>query len=142
MGNRRLAREYALQTLYFADSGGAADIENYKKDFEPALNAADYAFCSSLIYGALENKKTLDEIIAKHAQNWSVTRMSAVDRAILRMAAYEMLLSPENTPAPAVIDEAIELAKKFSTENSGRFINGLLDQIKKERTDGQNKTGN
>jgi len=142
MGKRRLAREYALQTLYFADSGGAADVENYKKEFEPALDAESFSFCSALISGAIENKKTLDEIIAKHAKNWSVTRMSAVDRAILRMAAYEMLLSPENTPAPAVIDEAIELAKKFSTENSGRFINGLLDQIKKERDDGQNKTGN
>ena len=143
MGKRRLAREYALQTLYFADSGKvtAADIEQYKKDFEEKLDADSFAFCGSLVSGALENIKTLDEIIAKYAKNWSVTRMSAVDRAILRMAAYEMLFSKEETPAPAVIDEAIELAKKFSTENSSRFINGLLDQIKKEKH-GQDKTGN
>jgi len=135
MGKRRLAREYALQTLYFADSGTvtAAEVEEYKKDFREKLDADGFAFCGRLVSGALENKKTLDAIIAKYAKNWSVSRMSAVDRAVLRMAAYEMLLSSENTPVPAVIDEAIELAKKFSTENSSRFINGLLDQIKKEK---------
>ena len=68
-----------------------------------------------------------------YAKNWTVARMSAVDRSILRMATYEMVFSPERTPVPAIIDEAIELAKKYSTENSSKFINGLLDQLKNER---------
>ncbi|ACC98778.1 NusB anti-termination factor [Elusimicrobium minutum Pei191] len=140
MGNRRLAREHALQTLYYADTGKTQgkDINEYKEDFKDSLDAAGFEFCSGIIDGALEHQAELDKIISAYAKNWSLNRMSVVDRSILRMAAYEMLFSPENTPVAAVIDEAIELAKKFSTENSSRFINGLLDQIKKERKNGQN----
>ena len=72
-------------------------------------------------------------MVSSYAKNWTIGRMSAVDRSILRMATYELVFSPEKTPVPAIIDEAIELAKKYSTENSSKFINGLLDQLKKER---------
>ena len=83
--------------------------------------------------GTAKNLAQIDKLVAAYAKNWTISRMSAVDRAILRMATYEMVFSSEKTPAPAIIDEAIELAKKFSTENSSKFINGLLDQLKKER---------
>ena len=75
----------------------------------------------------------IDKLVSSYAKNWTISRMSAVDRSILRMATYEMVFSPENTPLAAIMDEAIELAKKYSTENSSKFINGLLDQLKKER---------
>jgi len=104
-----------------------------EEEFERHLGAENYAFFKDLSEGAVKNQKEIDEIIAAHAKNWSVDRMSAVDRAILRMATYELLYSPEKTPAAAVIDEAIELSKKFSTDKSGSFINGLLDQIRKEK---------
>ena len=90
-----------------------------------------------MVTGTNDNTKEIDDIIAAKAKNWSVERMSAVDRAILRMATYEIVFSADKAPVPAIIDEAIELAKKYSTENSGKFINGLLDQIKNERKNGQ-----
>lgn len=139
MGKRRLAREYALQTLYVADSGKitAEDIASYKEDFKDKLDAENYAFSCKLIDGTLENIEELDKVVSSYAKNWTINRMSVVDRSILRMAGFEIIFCDENTPIPAIIDEAIELAKKFSTENSSRFINGLLDRMKAERKNGQ-----
>ncbi|WP_424246036.1 N utilization substance protein B [Elusimicrobium posterum] len=135
MGKRRLAREHALQTLYFADNSNVtqADIAEYKEDFKDKLDAENYEFCCKLIDGTLANKEVLDEKISSYAKNWTVSRMSVVDRSILRMAGFEIIFCDEKTPIPAIIDEAIELAKRFSTENSSRFINGLLDKMKDER---------
>ncbi len=135
MSKRRLAREYALQTLYFSDSGklSAQDSCLFANNFFNNLEKDSFAFCKDLVQGTNANLKEIDKIVALYAKNWSLSRMSAVDRAILRMATYEIVFSADKTPVPAVIDEAIELAKKYSTENSGKFINGLLDQIKKER---------
>lgn len=134
MGNRRAAREHALQTIYLGDTGKlqAADLDSYSEENQKLLGD-NYGFFRSLVAGAEDNKKEIDVILSSYAKNWTIDRMSAVDRSILRMATYELVFSPENTPPAAVIDEAIELAKKYSTENSSRFINGLLDQIKKER---------
>jgi len=135
MSKRRLAREYALQTLYFTDTGklSADDSALFANSFFNNLDEPTFAFCKDLVTGTNNNREEIDTIVAGKAKNWSVERMSAVDRAILRMATYEIVYSPDKTPVPAIIDEAIELAKKYSTENSGKFINGLLDQIKKER---------
>lgn len=135
MSKRRLAREYALQTLYFSDTGklSSDDSALFANSFYDNLDEETFAFCKDLVTGANANLEAIDAIVAASAQNWSLARMSAVDRAILRMATYEMVFSADKTPLPVVIDEAIELAKKYSTEKSGKFINGLLDQIKKER---------
>ena len=135
MSKRRLAREYALQTLYYSDTGKltADDSRLFANNFYENLDTETFAFCKDLVSGTNTNLAAIDPIISAKAQNWSLARMSAVDRAILRMATYELVFSDDKAPAPAVIDEAIELAKKYSTENSGKFINGLLDQIKKER---------
>lgn len=139
MSKRRLAREYALQTLYFTDTGklSAEDSNLFVNGFYENLDEETFAFCKDLVTGTNRHTKEIDDIIAAKAKNWSVGRMSTVDRAILRMATYEIVFSADKAPVPAIIDEAIELAKKYSTENSGKFINGLLDQIKNERKNGQ-----
>jgi len=135
MSNRRMARECALQCLYYADSAKMLDGEKvapYAADFQQELGE-NFSFCKDLIDGTTQHLSQIDQLVSKYAKNWTIARMSVVDRSILRMAAYELVFSTERTPAPAVIDEAIELAKKYSTDNSGKFINGLLDQLKKER---------
>lgn len=138
MGNRRLARENALQTLYLADTGKmeGAELDSFFEEAKTNVGKDNFSFYKDLVQGVEANHKNIDDILASHAQNWTVGRMSAVDRCILRLATYELVFSAENTPPAAVIDEAIELAKRFSTENSSRFINGLLDQVKKERKNG------
>ena len=135
MKSRRLARECALQSLYYADSLkslGDATVSNYTAAFQKDLGDV-FDFCQELVTGTEKNLPKIDKMVSSYARNWTLARMSAVDRAILRMATYEMIFSPQKTPVAAVIDEAIELAKKYSTENSSKFINGLLDQLKKER---------
>ena len=135
MSNRRMARECALQSLYFADSTKESDTQHilrYTADFKRELGDS-FAFCEDLVSGTGKHLAAIDKLVSAYAKNWTISRMSAVDRSILRMATYEMVFSPERTPIPAIIDEAIELAKKYSTENSSKFINGLLDQLKKER---------
>lgn len=135
MSNRRMARECALQALYYADSAklsSSSDIEPYFQDFKADLGDV-YPFCNELITGTTFHQPQIDELVSKYAKNWSISRMSVVDRSILRMATYEMVFRDEKTPVAAIIDEAIELAKKYSTENSSKFINGLLDQVKNER---------
>ena len=134
MSNRRQARECALQSLYYADSASLNQgaLPRYTADFERELGEC-YPFCQDLVNGTTAHRDEIDKLVSAYAKNWTISRMSAVDRSILRMAAYEIVFSPEKTPIPAIIDEAIELAKKYSTENSGKFINGLLDQLKKER---------
>ena len=135
MSNRRMARECALQCLYYADSAKILDgdkVEPYVEDFQRELGE-NFPFCQDLVEGTTRHLPQIDTLVSKYARNWTIDRMSVVDRSILRMAAYELVYSREKTPVPAVIDEAIELAKKYSTDNSGKFINGLLDQLKKER---------
>ena len=135
MSNRRMARECALQCLYFADSAkilSGAQVAPYAADFERELGD-NFTFCKDLVDGTTQNLPQIDILVSKYAKNWTINRMSVVDRSILRMAAYEIVFSTEKTPVPAIIDEAIELAKKYSTDNSGKFINGLLDQLKRER---------
>jgi len=135
MTSRRMARECALQSLYYADSFKSAEdtnLERYTAGFKKELGEL-FPFCEDLISGTEKHMPEIDKLVASYAKNWTVSRMSAVDRSILRMATYEMVFSPDRAPVPAIIDEAIELAKKYSTENSSKFINGLLDQLKKER---------
>ena len=135
---RRLAREYALQTLYYTDTGKLSNDDStmFVNSFYENLDEETFAFCKDLLQGTLANQKRIDKILSAKTKNWSVERMSVVDRSILRMATYEIAFSGDKAPVPAIIDEAIELAKKYSTEKSGKFINGLLDQIKAERNHG------
>ncbi len=95
---------------------------------DQASQAFDYA--KRLVDGALEHREEIDELIRGQADNWRLERMSAVDRNVLRLAVYEFLYE-EDVPKLVVVDEAIELAKKFGSEQSGRFVNGLLDGLLK-----------
>ncbi len=133
MGLRRQSREAALQILYLADvahlpAPQAADIvwagANYPKK---ARRFADF-----LAAGAMAHRPEIDLLITKHADNWEISRMATVDRNVLRLAAFE-LLHELDTPVSVVIDEAVEIAKMYSTVDSGKFVNGILDQIKVSR---------
>ncbi len=129
MGVRREGREAAVQFLYLRDiNNGEGDLESYYR-FR-GLSPSGRSFCGSLITGALEHQEKIDEEIRKNTQNYDISRISAVDRNILRIAIYELLHGPALPPAVS-INEAIEIAKKYSAEESGRFVNGVLDQIRK-----------
>ncbi len=133
MGLRRKGREYALQALYLSEISSmtaekALRMINYGKEIDtPIMN-----FAKILTDGTVENLKELDRMIKKYAQNWEIGRMAALDRNILRIGAYELLHELE-TPISVIIDEAVEIAKTFSTNDSGKFVNGILDKIKTER---------
>ncbi|UPT75106.1 MAG: transcription antitermination factor NusB [Elusimicrobiota bacterium] len=135
MGRRRLGREIALQALYVADvarlSGADAfAIVTRREDAE--ADAETLAFAGELALGTLEKVEALDATIAERAANWSMARMAAVDRNVLRLAAYELGARPD-TPVGVIIDEAIEIVRKYSTEEATRFVNGILDALKKAR---------
>lgn len=134
MGKRRLSRELVLQALYLSDVSKvpAADAFGGVIVGREGLDAASEAFCRGLLDGTVEHRADLDKLIQEITQNWEMGRLAAVDRCILRLAAYELLYQPQ-TPVGVVIDEALEIAKKYSSEKSAGFINGILDQIKARR---------
>lgn len=107
------------------------DFAKLESKFWKSAKAADQtrSFANALFEGAAKETAALDEIIAKHAENWRVERISAIDRAILRLAIHE--LRGTDTPPRVVLNEAIEMAKKFSSEESGPFVNGVLDSVHK-----------
>ena len=98
------------------------------------------AFAERLVLGVAGELRALDRAIAVSATNWRIERMAVVDRNVLRMAVYELLHDPA-TPAPVVIDEAIEVAKKFGSEDSGSFINGILDDVRRRVERGELHAG-
>ncbi len=130
MGKRRKARELAMQALFYLDVSKEHKQLNYKifcKNFKPSKNIFD--FFEGLVNGVLVNQTTIDNIIEKYASNWKIYRMSCVDRNTIRMAVYEMLFLNE-IPNKVSINEAIDIGKKFGTEETGSFINGILDSIR------------
>jgi len=133
MGKRRKAREVALQFLYQLDQTGAADPTPFEDDFwsRHPVDEGARAFAASLVRGAKAQQAKIDAIIAETAEHWDLERMAVVDRNILRMAVYELLCEP-TVPGKVAINEAIEIAKKFGTAESSRFINGVLDRIHRE----------
>jgi N utilization substance protein B len=98
---------------------------------EFALEAKVFDFYKTLYSSTVDNLQKIDEIIKKTSLNWEMERMPAIDRSILRMAVCEMMILSD-APVPVIIDEAIELAKKYSTEKSGKFVNGVLDSIARQ----------
>lgn len=110
------------------------DLIKLEAKFWRSAKAADQtrAFANQLFEGAAKDRAALDEIIQKHCENWRFERLAAIDRAILRLAIHEM--SASDTPAKVVLNEAVEMAKKFSSEDSGAFVNGVLDSVYKSLT--------
>ena len=155
MGKRREARERAVQFLFQHDLNPPQDVEEALNQFWDSQRAAALAeekgpahwgepfdippasaeeaavrlFADPLIKGTLEHRDASDELIKKHAKNWDLHRIAAVDRNILRLAIYEML-HRDDIPPVVSINEAVDIAKKFSTQDSGKFVNGILDKIK------------
>jgi transcription antitermination protein NusB len=157
MGKRREARERAVQFLFQHDLNPPDDLDRALERFWESQRAAAIAgdkgvanwgepvelpppsadeaairlFADPLIRGALEHRDEADGVIRKHAINWDLHRIAAVDRNILRLAIYEML-HREDIPPVVSINEAVDIAKKFSTQDSGKFVNGILDKVKGE----------
>jgi len=157
MGKRREARERAVQFLFQHDLSPPDDLERAMNEFWDTQRAAAIAedkgkanwgerpelppptaeeaetrlFAEPLIRGTIEHRDAIDEHIKKHVKNWDFSRIAAVDRNILRLAIFEML-HREDIPPVVSINEAVDIAKKFSTEDSGKFVNGILDKIKGE----------
>jgi transcription antitermination protein NusB len=130
MGIRRTARECALQMLYQHDVGKLVREEILASFWDMNEQPAKVsAFANELFEGTLDRIKEIDKVIQQHAKNWRLSRMAAVDRNILRLAVYEFL-ADSGTPGTVVINEALEIAKKFSTHESAQFVNGVLDSIK------------
>ncbi len=134
MANRHLSRSIAMQTLYEWDFNGGKEskleeiLERNISEFAPGLE--DDKFAKDLVKGVLENRKKIDEIISKTAPEWPLEQVSLVDRNVLRLGIYELLFGKrEEVPPKVAINEAIELAKSFGGETSGKFVNGVLGTI-------------
>lgn len=131
MGARRKARELALQMLYQHDMSGNqpdAIVATFEELQKSKPNTRDFA--TRVFRGTVANLEKIDDMIQAQADNWRLSRMAVVDRNIIRMSVYEFL-HEDDTPKLVIIDEAIEIAKKFGTQKSSQFINGILDGILK-----------
>lgn len=131
---RRIAREVALQSLFQIDfnsceAEAAVEASLTEHDEDNAPKAHDYAL--TLVQGVLANKAAIDERLSQYAIDWTVERMPATDRNILRVAVYEMLFAEQAVAAGVAINEAVEVAKTYGTEESPRFVNGVLGKLAK-----------
>ena len=137
MGQRRRAREHALQMLFQIDLTGSSPDETFREFWrDQAADEAMRSFAEELVLGVHAQRRELDRLITGSAENWRIERMAVVDRNVLRMAVHEMIQT-SRPPAAVIIDEAIEVAKKFGSEESGAFINGILDSIRKRLEQGE-----
>jgi N utilization substance protein B len=127
MRKRRAAREQALRWLYEIDVG-KTPVEEAVAEAQMELDEEGLAFARELLRGATTNVKAIDASIARYAKDWSLDRMPAVDRNILRLAIFEILHLPE-VPNSVAVDEAVELAKTYSTAESSKFVNGVLGAL-------------
>ncbi|TAM41825.1 transcription antitermination factor NusB [bacterium] len=136
MRKRSKAREYVLQMLYQIDITGAG-CEDVLKNFWESKEDEDIPselkdFSSGLLHGAFEHMREIDTKISKYAANWQLERMAFVDRNIMRLGCFELFFR-EDIPPKVAINEAVELAKKYSGSESGKFVNAILDKIKIEK---------
>ena len=137
MSNRHLARTIAMQTLFEWDFHGKQSIADAIEklsynlsDFSPKFENDDH-FVEKTVNGVLENIEDIDKLISKYATDWPIEQITIVDRNILRVGTYELKYNPE-IPSKVAINEAIEIAKKFGGESSGKFVNGVLGAVFKE----------
>ena len=139
MGLRRQGREGALKALFFLDLNPDLTVEEaLRRFFVLEVAAPDEAgaplepeardFCEQLVRGTWSHRDEIDEILRRLSQSWRLERMATVDRNVLRLATYELRYGGE-VPAAVVLDEAIELAKRYGSDTSGAFVNGILDRV-------------
>jgi N utilization substance protein B len=137
MARRSRAREISLQALYQRDQNRSLTAADAVAFLERRLLEPELLELGKALYlGTLEHLKEIDSRLAQVADNWSVERMAVVDRNILRLGIYELYHGPQ-TPYKVVLDEAIELAKRYGAEESPGFVNGILDRIANEKVDGE-----
>ncbi|MEQ1825511.1 MAG: transcription antitermination factor NusB [Pirellula sp.] len=132
MTTRRRAREIALQVLYEEDINPLRDLAVADEFVAKRMlhNKPLVAFAQQLLAGVRTHRDDLDTMLTGHAANWSIKRMTTIDRNILRMASFEMVYG--EVPGRVAINEAIELAKRYGSKNSGQFVNGILDRVLRE----------
>ncbi len=131
MGTRRKARECALQMLYAADAAKTADnfpTAKFWENLEPDVDEKTREFADKIVLGTLRELEAIDKMIKKRAEHWRIERMAIVDRNVLRMAVFEFLNL--DTPDTIVINEALEITRRFSSPEAPQFINGILDAVK------------
>lgn len=142
MGARRRSRELALQMLYQIELGGTGvdevvaswspegtgEEDEETSSLAPEDERSPLEYAETLVRGVVSHGEEIDQLIRAQAEHWRLERMSVVDRSVLRMATYELLFQTD-VPHVVVVDEAIELAKQFGTEQSGAFVNGILDGL-------------
>ncbi|MBN1282701.1 MAG: transcription antitermination factor NusB [Proteobacteria bacterium] len=131
MGTRRQSRESALKVLYQIELTGqspADAVASYFDEHDSQQGAREFA--EFLVSGVVAGREALDEAISGHSTNWKISRMAAVDKNILRMAVFELMSCPD-IPAKVTINEAVEIAKKYGSAESGAFVNGILDNVAK-----------
>lgn len=132
MPRRSRAREVALQVLYQEDLNPTTELLESERFLRGRLTARDLVeFATSLVDGVREHRSTLDALLGKTADNWTLSRMAATDRNVLRLGAFELLHT--TTPGRVVINEAVELAKRFGSKQSAQFVNGILDRLLSHR---------
>ncbi len=124
-----MARELALQALFSVEVGHRDPAEVLEEYLATFSESAQRLFVKELVLGTLEHSEESDETLSPLLQGWTIERLPTIDRLLLRMATFELRYHP-GTPGPVVINEAVELAKRFSTEDSGRFVNGVLSSVK------------
>ena len=133
MGYRRQSRELALQALFFLDMNSStdlqADVAAFCMENEAGLTPAVQPFFTELVQGVMSSLDRIDPLLEAYSKNWKVSRMPVVDRNIMRIAAFELLERPDIPPS-VTINEAVDIAKKYSTRESGPFVNGILDRIR------------
>ncbi len=142
MGVRRKARESAIQILYEIELTGSG-VQEATAAFRSSFKIPEtaYEFCLRLVSGVEVHRRQIDALLNSYSENWRLDRMSRVDRNILRMAVFELLYC-EDIPPKVTINEAVELGKKFGTEDSGPFINGILDAIYNAKKKGEKVENN
>jgi transcription antitermination protein NusB len=130
MASRRLGREQALQVLYSVEVGARDPGEALDEVVGSEADSVHRAFVRDFVLGTLEYAGRANEIIGPLLEGWTIERLPTIDRLLLQMGTFELRCRPESPPAIA-INEAVELAKRFSTEDSGRFVNGVLNAVAK-----------
>jgi N utilization substance protein B len=132
LGKRRRSREFALQVLYQLDitkQDAVQTLSQFRNHFNQHENSNGFA--ERIVLGVLEHGREIDRLLEQYSENWRLDRMSMIDRNILRMAIFELIYC-EDIPPKVTLNEAIELGKRYGSEDSGSFINGILDRIQNE----------
>jgi len=141
MGKRRRGRETALKLLFQIDIGKLPAEEVLARALEEGkADAEAVSFAHELVRGTLDNLREIDGLISRYAKDWTLERMANVDRNVLRLALFELLYLPD-IPASVSVDEAVELAKRYSTSESGKFVNGILGNVVRDYCPAEARAG-